>query len=193
ICIDYAIATEVIASECMVAPFVGAVLAIIGVVVMIILSLIHTQTKDPPADTPVDTLLKMIGAGWDEAPSLALAYAASASERANNAETYQIGVTSVTPNAVTVISTTITVGFGPDAASFFSDSALTLTTDDSTTKTSAHSIYPAPSTLCTATMTPNILSSTATSHDTVIGGIKDLKANRLGNSSSSHGNRFACA
>ncbi|MCJ1421447.1 hypothetical protein MMC32_007811 [Xylographa parallela] len=187
ICVDYAVFTGAIAEGsmmCMAVPFVGAVLAIIGVAVMITLSLISTQkTKEPPP-TPVETFITKTGrpliAGWDEAPSLALAYAASASERAHVAETYQITATNASPKAVTITSTTITVEVGTDAAALFSDSALTLTTDASATKTSAHYTYPAPGTLCTATMAPNILSSAATSYDITIGGVVDPKVNPLG-------------
>ncbi|MCJ1388432.1 hypothetical protein MMC18_001279 [Xylographa bjoerkii] len=187
ICVDYAVATDAIVEGsfmCLAVPFAGAVLAIIGIAVMITLSLINTSSNNDPPPTPVETFIKDNGrpliAGWDECPSVVLAYAASASERAGTAETYQITATNVTQTVVTITSTMITVEVGPDAACLFSDSTLTLTTDASTTKTSAQYTYPAPSTLCTATMTPNLLSDKATSYDIVIGGVADPKANPLG-------------
>lgn len=107
-------------------PIIGAVLAIVGLVLTVITFFVQTQKSDPPTE-PIDEHIKTISrpliASFDEAPVPQLTYSISHSEvTAGTLATIRINARNDTKKDVTLTNTRITVLTGDDDVCLFSAS-----------------------------------------------------------------------
>ncbi|KPM39826.1 hypothetical protein AK830_g6732 [Neonectria ditissima] len=125
---DALISAGLVAAECtmMVAlPVIGAVLAVIGIVVMLVLSFLNVSKPTVPEDTPVEKFLKNTAHplidGLTPPPNVALTYSVPPNVTAN-AGSAQVPITATnnTSADVTLTRSTLTLEVGADDAALFS-------------------------------------------------------------------------
>jgi hypothetical protein len=135
---DALVSAGMLAADCtmMVAlPVIGAVLAAIGIVVMVILAFLHVSKPTVPEDTPVEKFLKGTAHplidGLTTPPNVSLTYSAPANVTANAGSTLvPITATNSTGADVTLTRSTLTLEVGADDAALFSGPATTWTVAD---------------------------------------------------------------
>jgi hypothetical protein len=201
IAVDVAVfAGEMAAMEtCMfvtVLPIVGAILAIIGLIVCVLMMVLGITKQQDPPPTPVETFItntKPIIDKWDAMPAPALTYTLPLSVKGGTpAAPYTIQAANNSGADVTRTSVRVTLQGGSDPGCLFSDSAMAdqgvvaggvaaaSTLKDGQVAGLAVDAGPAAAMLAEA-LTATQRGDTITSWDSVVQGVVDATANPAGN------------
>ncbi|KDR76297.1 hypothetical protein GALMADRAFT_140011 [Galerina marginata CBS 339.88] len=153
-------------------PIVGAVLAVIGIVVMIVQMFINTSAKKDPPQSPVEVFLTNVAhptiAKLKPPPAITLQYDVPASVKTGpSPEAITFKVTNPSSQIVKLVQTQFTLEGGNDDACLFTDTTMRSDVTDNTDGT----VHTAPNTLVAGTLRPHPRGETLVSYDFDIFGI----------------------
>ena len=165
---DAMVSAASIAADCtmMVAlPVIGAVLAAIGIVVMVVLMFLDTYKPKEPPLSPAETFFKDVGQplvnGFADPPAISLTYTAPAAVTSGTPQSrITITATNNTNQDVTLTRSTLTLEVGADDAALFSDPTAPWAVVDSfdpsnaSTLSTAGTVGAGPATIVTGKLTP---------------------------------------